>query len=126
MAENEPQPIDDEYVIERLPMSPVDFTVLLVLIDGDSHGYAIVKEMRERSDGRIDIWPGNFYTVMHRLERDGLIEPSDRKPEGKSPGRPRRLYRITDLGLAVARAEAARIAELSVRPDVKKLLGESR
>ena len=45
---------------ELLPLNPVDFQVLLVLLDGDSHGYGIVKEMKQRTGGQIDMLPGNF------------------------------------------------------------------
>lgn len=109
---------------ELLPLNALDFTVLLVLTDGDSHGYAIANAIRERSGGRINILPGNFYTVIDRLQRDGLIAPSDATPEGKAPGRPRRLFRITRLGVAAAKAEAIRLAELTEDDGVQRLLQE--
>lgn len=110
---------------ELLPLNPVDFMVLLVLLDGDSYGYAIVRAMRDKSDGRIDVLPGNFYTVLQRLLRDGLIAPSDTAPPGSAPGRPRRMFRITDLGRRVARAEATRLTEIADDPGVRGLVAEA-
>ncbi|MGD8818241.1 MAG: PadR family transcriptional regulator, partial [Acidobacteriota bacterium] len=57
-----------------LPMSAVEFTVLLVLADGPSHGYAIVKDIEARSDGQISLLPGNLYAILQRLNDTGLIE----------------------------------------------------
>lgn len=109
-------------VDELLPLNPVDFMVLLVLVDSDNYGYGIVKELRERSGGRIDLLPGNFYTVIQRMERDGLVGPSPEPPADNTPGKPRRLYRITELGRDVAAAEAARLDELVKGSAVRHLL----
>ena len=106
---------------DLLPLNPVDFQVLLVLLEGDSHGYGIVKEMKRRTDGQIDMLPGNFYTVLQRLIREGVLEDVGLDTEGGTPGRPRRLYRITDLGVRVAAAEAARLRDLVAESAVQAL-----
>lgn len=111
---------------DLLPLNPVDFLVLLVLLDGDNYGYGIVKELRDRSDGQVDLLPGNFYTIVQRMQRDGLVEPSPKTPEANTPGRPRRLYRITDFGRDVAGAEAARLEELVQESSVRHLLERTR
>ena len=54
---------------DRLPLNPVHFMVLLVLSDGERHGYALVQEMDERTNGRISLLPGNLYVVLRRLLR---------------------------------------------------------
>ena len=107
---------------DHLPLNPVDFQVLLVLIEGDSHGYGVVKEMRARTGGQIDMLPGNFYTVLQRLLRAGLLEDIGLDLEGNTPGRPRRLYRITKFGHRVAAAEAGRLRELVADATVRGLV----
>lgn len=111
---------------QLLPMNAVDFHVLLVLVEGDSHGYGIVRAMRARTNGQIDILPGNFYTVLQRLVRDGLVEDAGLDAEGHTPGRPRRLYRITEFGRDVAAAEAERLRDLVAESTVRSLVDRSR
>ncbi len=111
---------------DLLPLNPVDFQVLLVLVEGDSHGYAIVKEMRTRTNGQIDLLPGNFYTILQRLLRAGLIADVGLDPDSNSPGRPRRLYRLTDFGVEVASAEAARLRDLVAGSAVRALAAKAR
>lgn len=97
-------------VNEFLPMSAVEFAVLLVLAEGASHGYAIVKEIEARSDGQISLLPGNLYAILQRLRDSGLIARSDSPADGAD--KRRRYYRITFLGRRVAAAEAARMKRM--------------
>lgn len=95
--------------------------MLLALAGGDSYGYRIVKEIRERSDGRIDLLPGNLYSVLRRMERDGLIARSARrKPSEGGPARA--YYRITTLGRQVTAAEAERLKNLVETSEVRGLI----
>lgn len=96
----------------HLPLKPVDFLVLMTLTRGDLHGYGIVMDIAERTDGRIELVPGNLYSVLHRLGEAGLIEESDRRPAPDLDDRRRRYYRLTALGRAVTSAEAARLRVL--------------
>ena len=106
-----------------LPLSAIDFMLLVVLLGGESYGYDIVKEMRERSGGQIDLLPGNLYAVLRRMERNGLIERSGRRsPGGGGPARA--YYAITPLGREVAAAEAARLKRLVETAEVKELIEE--
>lgn len=69
--------------------------VLGLLADGESYGYAIAKRVAELSDGRMEWTDGMLYPLLHRLERNGLIEAS----WGRSPaGRRRKHYAITPAG----------------------------
>lgn len=69
--------------------------VLAILERGDSYGYAIIKQVRELSGGRIEWTDGMLYPVLHRLERQGLIASSWCTAE---TGRRRKYYRITVTG----------------------------
>lgn len=108
-----------------LPLSDVELAALVVLMEGDSYGYAIIHAVRERTEGRIEMLPGNFYNVLQRMLRNGLIEPSGQPAPGVSPGKPRRMFGITAFGRRVARAEARRIVEIAESPDVRRLAAES-
>jgi PadR family transcriptional regulator, regulatory protein PadR len=81
------------------------FFVLTALADGPRHGYGIVGEVTELSQGRVKLKIGSLYGVLDRLATDGLIEP-DR--EEAHDGRLRRYYRLTQDG----RRELAEEAEL--------------
>ena len=105
------------------PLSAVDFMLLVVLLGGESYGYGIVKEMRERSGGQIDLLPGNLYSVLQRMERGGLIERAGRRSPGEG-GPARAYYAITPLGREVAAAEAARMKRLVETAEVRELIEE--
>ncbi len=71
--------------------------VLSILADSDSYGYAILKRVKELSDGRMEWTDGMLYPVLHRLERVGHIEA---RWETAESGRKRKYYRITTTGRA--------------------------
>lgn len=107
-----------------LPLKPKPFLVLLVLHEaGPMHGYAIKKEMHERSGGTISMDPGGLYRLIARLERDGLLHRAERPPEDDDE---RRQYLdITEWGREVLTAEASRIAALARQPSVQALAREA-
>ncbi|MCL6489672.1 MAG: helix-turn-helix transcriptional regulator [Alicyclobacillus mali] len=70
--------------------------VLAILAEGDSYGYAILKRVRELSNGRLEWTDGMLYPVLHRLERLGWIES---RWEVAENGRRRKYYRVTRRGL---------------------------
>jgi DNA-binding PadR family transcriptional regulator len=95
-----------------LPLPGDTFDVLVSLADGDRHGYAILQEIAERTDGRIRLSPSTLYAVIRRLLESGLIEESSERPDPSHDDERRRYYRLTSLGRRVARAEAARLTRL--------------
>lgn len=108
-----------------LPLKPKPFLLLLTLQQqGPLHGYAIKKELQERSGGTVKMDPGGLYRLIARLERDGLVRPAQR-PADDSDER-RQYVAITDWGRAVLAAEARRIAELARVPAVQALAREAR
>jgi DNA-binding PadR family transcriptional regulator len=109
-------------VDELLPLSRVDFLVLLVLTDGDRHGYGIVKEIIERTEGGVRLLPGNLYAVMNRLMRGHLVErvPEERRED--SEDRRRRYYRITQFGQKALAAEASAMRSLVREAAARDLL----
>ncbi len=71
--------------------------VLGILADGDSYGYAILKQVDEISGGRLEWTEGLLYPLLHRLERLGHVNASWRTTPA---GRRRKYYRITRRGHA--------------------------
>lgn len=70
--------------------------VLAILAEGDSYGYAILKRVRELSDGALEWTDGMLYPVLHRLEKSGMIESRWEKSE---TGRRRKYYTVTGEGM---------------------------
>jgi DNA-binding PadR family transcriptional regulator len=101
--------------------SPV-FLILLVLADGDAHGYAIRKAIEARTDGAISLDPGSLYRLIARLFEQDLIAEASGADDAR-----RRVYRLTRLGRRVLEAEADRMATLAsyVRPRSRKRPGEA-
>ena len=79
------------------------FFILTALADGPRHGYGIVGEVADLSQGRVRLKIGSLYGVLDRLSAEGLIEP-DR--EEAHDGRLRRYYRLTRDGRGALAAEA--------------------
>ena len=69
--------------------------VLSILAAGDQYGYELIRQVRRLSGGDLEWSPGMLYPLLHRLERDGLIEGYW---ELTDEGRPRKYYRLTAKG----------------------------
>ena len=96
-----------------LPLKPDAFYVLFVLLHGESHGYAIMRDAAARSDGRVELQAGALYRLLARLLEDGLVVESQRRPAADADDERRRYYRITVLGKRTIAAEADRMAALA-------------
>ena len=105
-----------------LPLRPVEFLVLLVLADGERHGYGIVHDIRDRTDGKVKLLPGNLYAVLRRLMESDLLTESSHRPAEDLDDQRRRYYRITKLGGRVLAADAARMKGLVQQVEEKNLL----
>jgi PadR family transcriptional regulator, regulatory protein PadR len=88
-------------------MTEPAFFILTALVDEPRHGYGIVGEVAELSDGRVRLKIGTLYGVLDRLVGDGLVE---RDRDEVQQGRLRRYYRLTDSGRESLSAEAERQA----------------
>jgi DNA-binding PadR family transcriptional regulator len=87
----------------------LDALVLAAFADGPAHGYAVIEELRRKSEGAFDLAEGTVYPVLHRLEAEGLLASA----WSTAAGRRRRVYRLTRRGrnvLAERRAEWKRFA----------------
>jgi DNA-binding PadR family transcriptional regulator len=98
-----------EDVASFLPLSPAVFHVMLSLADGSRHGYAIIKDVAERTGGAERLGAGTLYAIIKRLLSDDLIEEIEAADADSRSDRRRRYYRLTALGRRVAKAEAERL-----------------
>lgn len=92
-----------------LPLTPLAFQVLLAISDAPRHGYGIIREISEQTDGLIVIRTGTLYTLLQRLLDEDLIEESDDRPHPDDDDERRRYYTVTHLGQLVMEAEARRL-----------------
>jgi DNA-binding PadR family transcriptional regulator len=104
------------------PRSHLDLQLLLVLADGERHGYALVQAVEERTNGLVVLDPGNLYRLIRRLLGEGLIAESERRAAEDLAGERRRYYRLTALGERVLAAELRRLHALVSSPAVRTLL----
>jgi len=98
------------------------FHILLALADKERHGYEIMREVDERTDGKMRVGPGTLYGSIKRMLNDGLIEELDERPDPELDDERRRYYRLSDFGRRVAIAEAERLDKLVKSARSKKLL----
>ena len=111
---------------ELLPLTPAVFHILLALADKERHGYHIMREVDERTNGNVKLGPGTLYGSIKRMMADGLIEELEERPDPELDDERRRYYRLTDLGFRVATAEAQRLEQMVRSARAKKLLPRAK
>ena len=89
-------------------LTPVAFDILLALLDGPAHGYAIMRAVEEHGPGDAGLHPGTLYRALSRMVGSGLLEEVEAPPDVDADER-RRYYRITPDGRQAAAAEARRL-----------------
>lgn len=104
------------------PLPSAAFQILLSLADDDLHGYGIMRQVEQQTNGRMRLGPGTLYSSIQALLEDGLIEEVDRSRELAVTDERRRYYRLTTAGRKLARSEAERLADLLRVARVKKIL----
>ena len=108
-----------------LPLKQATYQVLLALDDGElMHGYAIMQAVAAMTAGRESILPGTLYAALARMVDEGLVEESAPRNDDASGGPPRRYYRRTKFGRAVARAESERLRALLAVARAQNILGD--
>lgn len=102
------------------PVGDLAFHVLLALGDGPSHGYAIGKDVEQRSGGRLDPSTGALYQALKRLASDGLVAQLEAAPDPATDTR-RKYFELTAAGRRAVAAEARRLEALLAAAREKKL-----
>jgi DNA-binding PadR family transcriptional regulator len=104
------------------PLPSAAFQILLSLAGEDLHGYGIMRQVAEQTDGRMRLGPGTLYSSIQSLLEAKLIEELDHR-ENEKPGQERRrYYRLTSAGRKLARSEADRLAGFLRVARAKKIL----
>ena len=111
---------------DYLPLSAAVLHVLLALADGDKHGYAIIKEVRRRTSGDVELGASSLYSVLKRMTADGFVHETDERPDPALDDERRRYYRLSPLGRDIAVAELRRLESLLVQARAKRLLLHDR
>lgn len=106
----EPEATEARETLGRL--SATTFHILLALVDSEKHGYGIMQEVLEHSEGEVRLGPGTLYGALKRLLEQGLIAEGKEQSDPNLSDERRRYYRITGAGLMIARAEARRLERL--------------
>jgi DNA-binding PadR family transcriptional regulator len=104
------------------PLTPAMFHVLLTLAGEDLHGYAILKDIAEQTNGEVQLSTGTLYGIVKRLLAGGLIVEARRRPPADRYDPRRRYYHLTDAGREVAAGEARRMEKLVARARAKQLI----
>ncbi|HUF74957.1 MAG TPA: PadR family transcriptional regulator [Longimicrobiales bacterium] len=100
-------------VASHLPLKPTALHILLSLAGEERHGYAIIKEISERTRGEVELHPGILYRFLKRLLDGGLIRELEHRPvPAAEDDERRRYYAVTEAGRAVARAELERMGTM--------------
>jgi DNA-binding PadR family transcriptional regulator len=111
---------------KSLRLTPAAFHIMLVLADGENHGYAIMREVAEHTNGQMRLGPGSLYGTIKRMLADGWIEESDERPDPRLDNERRRYYRLTGVGRKLVRSEAERLEQLVNIARRKRLLHTPR
>jgi DNA-binding PadR family transcriptional regulator len=105
-----------------LPLKTQWFHIMLSLAGEEQHGYGIMQEVLERSNGKVRLWPATLYGSIKRLIEAELIEESDERPAPELDDARRRYYRLTAFGRRVLNAESDRLQELVHAIRIKQAL----
>ena len=102
-------------------LTPSHLHILLSLAHGPSHGYAIMQEVQQRTDGRVKLGPGSLYWAIKRLVDAGFLEETP-PPSAQSDGPSRRYYVLTPSGHDVLRSEVEILADIVRFAEAQKLI----
>jgi DNA-binding PadR family transcriptional regulator len=95
----------------------VAFSILLALSLRERHGYEIIKQVTEDSDGKITLGPGALYTSIKQLRGKGLIIEVTREDDAR-----RRYYKLSDVGLQALKEQVEYYDEIVALAQKRKLV----
>jgi DNA-binding PadR family transcriptional regulator len=110
----------------HLPLTPTVFHILLALADGEKHGYAVMKEVDDQTQGRIRLGPGTLYGSFDRLLAARLIEECDAPSNDSILNQRRRYYRLTAAGRVHLQVETQRLKSAVAHARRKGVLGGAK
>lgn len=101
------------------PLPSAAFQILLALVDGDLHGYGIMRAVEEQTAGRVRLGPGTLYSSLQTLRDAGAIKEVTNEEANTER---RRHYRLSAAGRKLVRSEAERLEELLRVARAKKVM----
>lgn len=117
--------MSEKSAADFLPLTPLWFNILLAAADGPTHGYAVIKEIEERSGGAVTPGTGTMYVALQRLTQEGLLVETKEGRREYDDKRARRHYALSELGREVCSLEARRLAREVEAALQKKVLDPS-
>ena len=106
------QALDEPSPESFLPLHKDTFQILVSLADRERHGYSVMQDVAERTNGTLRLSPSSLYASIKRLLEQGLIEELSERPDPEHDDERRRYYALSSLGRRVAMAEARRLERL--------------
>ena len=96
--------------------------MLLAVADRPRHGYSIMQEVAERTDGQVRLWPAALYALLRELEKLDFIAESDKRPAADDDDARRRYFELTPLGRRVLVAEVRRLETIFAQAKASRAL----
>jgi DNA-binding PadR family transcriptional regulator len=104
------------------PLTPAVFYILLALAGRERHGYGIMKQVGQDSQGQVKMGTGTLYGSLKRMLADGLIAEAGERPDPALDDERRRYYRLTERGRRAFAAELQRYARVVSLAEQRRLL----
>jgi len=111
------------------PLTPAVFYILLALASSEKHGYEIMKQVKQDSQGQVKMGTGTLYGSLKRMLADELIEeagslpaPQAGSPDPTRADERRRYYRLTELGRRAFAIELQRYTQVVSLAQQRSLL----
>lgn len=108
------------------PLKPKVLHVLLAVADGPRHGYGIMQDVADRTDGRMRLWPTALYGLLRELEKLDWIVESARRPAADEDDERRRYFELTSRGKRVLDAEVRRLSAIVSHARASRALRKPR
>jgi DNA-binding PadR family transcriptional regulator len=109
-----------------LPLKPKVLHVLLAVADDPRHGYSIMQEVAERTNGQVRLWPAALYALLRELEKADLIAESASRPAAEEDDERRRYFALTPHGKRVLDAEVRRLEAIVTHARASRALRKAR
>ncbi len=105
----------------NLPLTPAVFHILLALSSGERHGYGIMKQVDEDSQGKVNMGAGTLYGSLKRMLDAGLVKESSKRVDPEMDDERRIYYQITGVGTKALAAELVRYKHIVTLARERKL-----
>ena len=104
-----------------LRMTPALVHILLTLVPAPQHGYAVMREIEDRTSGRIRLGPSSLYWTLGRLQDAGLIREVPEPANADTHDERRRYWQLTAVGREQLQEEIEALSEIVSHANARKL-----